>query len=430
MSCGRLVSLGIRLLVVVHSAGLPVVRGGEAPFRKVLISTSRNFYPDELLSPQQRLYTSRVAAPNCKTPWSVRLVTLHGGKQEGVDLVYLDNGAMTITVIPTRGMGILSVRAGDVRLGWDSPIQEVVHPKFINLHDRGGLGWLEGFDEWLCRCGMESNGAPGSDRVVDKAGEETTMELTLHGRVANLPAQEVDLIAEREPPYRLTLRGRVDERMFLGPKLELYTEMSTVPGSREFRIVDVVTNRAGSEQEFQMLYHINFGPPLLEEGSTFLAPLAQVTAMNDHAAKDVAHFDRCTGPTAGFIAQVFCLRPRSDTEGNTLAMIRNKAGSRGASLRFSTRELPYLTLWKNTVAKEDGYVIGIEPGTNFPNNRRVERRFGRVPKLAPGASHTMTLDFAIQVDAGEVAAASDRIVTIQGRQQSVIDQRPLQGKSE
>ena len=417
-------------LVAVLPIALPVMTWAEEPFQKALISAQRNFHPDELLSPKQRAYRSDSVAPNCKVPWSVRLLTLHGGKQEGVDLVLLDNGAMTITVIATRGLGILSVQAGDVRLGWDSPVRDVVHPKFINLQSRGGSGWLEGFNEWLCRCGMESNGHPGTDRLVNKAGEETTMELTLHGRVANLPAQEIDLLAEREPPFRVTVRGRVDEQMFHGPKLELYSEISTVPGSREFRLSDVVTNRGGQEQEFQMLYHINFGPPLLEEGSTFLAPLAQVTAFNDHAAKDVTRFDRFSAPTRDFIEQVYCLRPRSDATGNTLAMIRNKAGNRSASLRFSTQELPYLTLWKNTAAKEDGYVTGIEPGTNFPNNRRVERKFGRVPKLAPGASRAMTLDFAIQVSSAEVTAITDQIAKIQGTQRSVIDERPETEKPE
>ena len=112
-------------------------------------------------------------------------------------------------------------------LGWDSPVKEVVHPSFINLNNRGGLGWLEGFNEWLCRCGMEWNGQPGTDRFVNNTGEETTMDLTLHGRIANLPAQEVELIAEREPPYRITLRGSVARADVHGPKLELTTELST-----------------------------------------------------------------------------------------------------------------------------------------------------------------------------------------------------------
>ena len=45
-------------------------------------------------------------------PWSVRRQRLHGGKQDGVDLVIVDNGRMTITLVPTRGMGILHVVSG------------------------------------------------------------------------------------------------------------------------------------------------------------------------------------------------------------------------------------------------------------------------------------------------------------------------------
>ena len=167
---------------------------------------------------------------------------------------------------------ILSVTAGDVRLGWDSPVKEIVHPQFINLQSRGGLGWLDGFNEWLCRCGLESNGHPGTDKFINNVGDEATMELTLHGKIANLPAQEVEVIVDREPPYRIHLRGKVDERMFYGPKLELQTEISTEPGTSTFRVADVITNHGAQPQEFEILYHTNYGRPLLEAGSTFVAP--------------------------------------------------------------------------------------------------------------------------------------------------------------
>ena len=128
-------------------------------------------------------------------------------------MIWIDNGKLQIGVIPTRGMGILSVMMDGTRvLGWDSPVKDMVHPSLVNLNSRGGLGWLDGFNEWLCRCGMEWNGQPGTDRFINNMGEESTMELTLHGRIANLPAQEVVLIAQRDPPYRLTLRGIVHER--------------------------------------------------------------------------------------------------------------------------------------------------------------------------------------------------------------------------
>ncbi len=387
------------------------------PFRKTLISTRDNVRVDEVT------ISGKEVTP--KQPgWSVKKLTLHGGKQEGVDVIVVDNGALQFTVIPTRGMGVLSVTRGDVRLGWDSPVKEVVHPRHINLQSRGGLGWLDGFNEWMVRCGLESNGHPGTDKFINNVGDEATMDLTLHGKIQNIPASEVEVVVDREPPHRIRIRGRVDERMFYGPKLELQTEISTEPGAGAFRISDTITNRGAEEQEFEIIYHANYGPPLLEEGSTFLAPVAKVTPFNEHAAKEVANYARYAGPTAGFVEQVYCIRPLADKDGRTLIALQNKAGDRAVSMSFSVKELPYVSLWKNTNAVDEGYVTGLEPGTNFPNNRRIERKLGRVPKLAPGASHIATIDFAVLTSAEETRQLAERIAAIQSTAKPVLEQQP------
>jgi len=109
-------------------------------------------------------------------------------------------------------------------------------------------------------------------------------------------------------------------------------------------------------------------------------------------------------------------------------MLQNARRDRAASITFSVRELPYLTQWKNTAAAADGYVAGIEPGTNFPYNRRVERQFGRVPRLTAGASRSFTVDFAIHRGAAEVRAVADRIAAIQGGRRPQIDAQPVEPK--
>ena len=53
----------------------------------------------------------------------------------------------------------------------ESPVEEIVHPKYIDLESRGGLGWLEGFNEWMVRCGLEFAGHPGEDTTNTGAGE-------------------------------------------------------------------------------------------------------------------------------------------------------------------------------------------------------------------------------------------------------------------
>jgi hypothetical protein len=388
------------------------------PYRHKLTSVADNVHVGEFE------INSKVATPNCPVPWSIRKVRLHGGRQEGSELIIVDNGMLQVTLIPTRGMGILSARLGDVRLGWDSPVKEVVHPRFMNLQARGGLGWLEGFNEWMVRCGLESNGQAGKDEFINNMGDKATMDLTLHGKIANLPAQEVEVAVERESPFRITIRGIVHERMVFGPKLELDTILSTVPGTNTFRIRDVVTNRGAQPEEFEMLYHANFGKPLLEEGAKFLAPAERVTPFNANAARDVDTYNQFSGPTPGYIEQVYLFRPIAGTDGRTTIALRNKAGDKAASMSYAVKELPYLTLWKNTSADADGYVAGLEPGTNYPNNRRVERQAGRVPKLAGGGSHAMTLDIAIHANSAQVEEITRRIAAIQGNREPIIDRQP------
>src|SRR5262249_14286371 len=272
--------VAVALLLVLAPGAL-----GE-PFKQELTSVANNVHIAAFD------ITSKEITPNCPVAWSIRKFVLHGGRQDGSELIFIDNGSLQITLSPTRGMGVLSARLGDVRLGWDSPVKEVVHPTFMNLQARGGLGWLEGFNEWMVRCGLENNGQAGKDEFINNMGDKATMDLTLHGKIANLPAQEVEVMVDREAPFRITILGVVHERMVFGPKLELATGVSTVPGSNTFRIQDVVTNRGAQPEEFQMLYHANFGKPLLEEGARFLAPVEKVTPFNANAARDVDKYNQ------------------------------------------------------------------------------------------------------------------------------------------
>jgi hypothetical protein len=137
-----------------------------------------------------------------------------------------------------------------------------------------------------------------------------------------------------------------------------------------------------------------------------------VTPFNDHAASEIKQYDQYPGPKPGTIQQVYNIQPLADQSGHTLVMIRNKAADSAALLRFDTHELPCLTLWKNVAAHEDGYVTSIEPGTNYLNNRRIERKHGRVPTPSPSESYSITIDFAIQVGISEVEQLAQEVTRI------------------
>ena len=70
-----------------------------------------------------------------------------------------------------------------------------------------------------------------------------------------------------------------------------------VPGEKTWRIEDTVTNLGDSTQEFQVIYHTNFGPPLLEEGAEAIFPARTLQPMNAKAAGAVGGHATYAAPT-------------------------------------------------------------------------------------------------------------------------------------
>lgn len=350
--------------------------------------------------------------------WSIKKRTLRGGLRDGVDVVEVHNGALGFTVVPTRGMGIWKGNYRGLALGWDSPVRGPVHPKFVHQEERGGIGWLQGFDEWIVRCGLDSNGAPGEDVVIDNNGNPMKITLPLHGRIANSPAHHVEVEVQTEPPYEIAVIGHVEESALFCPQLELRTRISTRPGSNSLTIADEVVNLKATPSEMELLYHCNFGPPFLDPGAQLLAPDHEVAPRDARAVEGIGHFNTYLGPTAGYVEQVYWHDLFADEKTNqTVAALRNSSGDRAVVLRFDKRQLPYFTQWKNTGALEDGYVTGLEPGTNFPNPRKFEREQGRVVKIPPGKSYECVLTV-------EICATRDQVAGVEREIQSLAKSSP------
>ena len=77
--------------------------------------------------------------------WSVPKRTLAGGPSDGVDVVDLNNGELSMSILPTRGMGLWRGTYHGIPIEWKSPVARPVHPSLVNLQERSGLGWNESF---------------------------------------------------------------------------------------------------------------------------------------------------------------------------------------------------------------------------------------------------------------------------------------------
>lgn len=245
----------------------------------------------------------------------ISLRTLHGGLRDGVSVLVVQSGDFRVVLLPTRGMGVWKAWYDEIELGWQSPVRGPVHPSFVPVHDPSGLGWLDGFDEMIVRCGMESNGAP----EFDEAGR---LAYPLHGRIANLPAHKVSVTVDGDSG-EISVTGVVDETRFIFQKLRLTATVTITPSRIGFRIQDKVENLSADPAGVQMLYHCNFGSPILGEGAQVVLPVAEMTPRDEGAAAALTAWDTYAAPTAGVSEQVYFFDLHADPDGNTEAMLED-----------------------------------------------------------------------------------------------------------
>jgi Domain of unknown function (DUF4432) len=362
-------------------------------------------------------------------PWSVKKHRLRGGRRDGVDLIIVDNGALRFSIVPTRGMGLWNGWYDGNRLGWDSPVTDgPVHPSLVNLAAAGGLGWLDGFDELLARCGLENNGAPFEVKTRKPDGSESNTTLGLHGKIANIPASYVAVHVATEPPHEIVVEGHVQESRLFGPQVRMVTKIATVPGSNALVVRDEFVNLKEQPVEIQILYHWNFGPPFLGPGSRFVAPLKSVTPRDARAQEGIKQHDLYGAPEPGSTEQVYYheLHSRASGDRRTLAMLRNQAGDKGVVLRFHQDQLPAFTLWKNTGGLRDGYVTGLEPGTNYPNARPFEKAHNRVVTLPVDGHYVAETTLEVLTTTEAVTAAEAEVKTLQAKGAAAVNLKPIE----
>jgi len=337
------------------------------------------------------------------TDFTVTKKTLHGGKQEGSTLITIETKNLEVSLIPTRGMDIYEMKSHGIRYGWKSPVNEIINPAYMNLQMRNGLGWLDGFNEMMVRCGYEWTGHPG---------QENGQLLSLHGRAGNTPASTVIVSVDETAPYTIHVKGLIKENTFKFSALETWTELSVTPGEKTVKIHDELTNNSDYDRNYQIIYHSNFSQPILEEGAKFVAPVKQISPFNEYAKKGLKDWQSYLAPTKGFDEMVFNVIPFADKDGKTVVMLHNQAGDSGVAIHFNTTQLPVLSLWKNTDTLKQGYVTGLEPGTSFAYPRQIERKQGRVKTLAPNGKQSFDLEYSVLTNAADVSSVQNEIDAI------------------
>jgi len=313
----------------------------------------------------------------------IRLMELQDGFERALRIADVRTGSgLRFQVSIDRGMDISLADYKGCPLAWRSANGDV-HPSYF---DPRGTGWARSFPGGLMTgCGMSFLGAPCID-----AGEE----LGLHGRLSNLPASEVRTETRWEDnTCIMQLHGSVRESGLFKENLLLRRTIETRLGESRITIHDHVKNEGYQTAPLMMLYHINVGWPLVDDGSRLLLNAKSMKPRDAEAEKGVDEATSFSSPIPGYREQVFFHDLRADADGFATALLLSSKRHMGLYVRFRQKELPRYIEWKMT--GQGTYVVGMEPANCGVGGRAKERAAGTLQFLEPGEDRLFFVQLGI-----------------------------------
>ncbi|MBO7728355.1 MAG: aldose 1-epimerase family protein [Oscillospiraceae bacterium] len=293
---------------------------------------------------------------------TLRRVTINEGRAKGTEIIEVKTaGGLELDILPDAGLDIGQCRYKGVNMSWmskngyDNPAVIVPYEtEFVNTFP-GGL---------LYTCGLRSAGPANRDK-----GEWHP----LHGRYHSLAAEQVCAEIENN---EIVVKGTIRETALFGHVLELRREYRIPVFGAQIALRDKLTNLAHQSEEYQLLYHCNFGWPLVSaEARVELPEARKTTPRTPFAATGLGQETTFTEPVPGEEERVFF---HEDMEHR--ASIVNPAINTRMTITWSDT-LPILSHWRSMASGD--YVCGLEPSNSYIMGRAEERKNGTLPVLKP-----------------------------------------------
>ena len=324
---------------------------------------------------------------------------LDNGAGRGTRVAWINTGTgLRYKVVIDRSMDVAEAFFNQHSLAWLSHGGITTSESAVNR----GIDWLRTFGGGLLTtCGLTHVGGPEQDSFGERG---------LHGPISNIPA-EIESIIQPDPKsgqLAMSITGRMRESRVFGPSLELKRTISGTLGQPSIRIQDTVTNRANTPAPHMLLYHFNFGWPLVDEGTRLLWKgdwQAREGGINGAIFREGYDFKTCPAPIdthSGTGEAVAFIDPTADESGHCTAGLFNERLGLAVSLRFQKAQLPWLTNWQHWSKGE--YVTGIEPGTHPPIGQAKAREEGSLLFLEPGESRSYEIELNVLTNHAQIDA--------------------------
>jgi hypothetical protein len=334
----------------------------------------------------------------------VRLVELADGAERGVRVLEFRTGTgFVFDVLADRAFDVGRCELGGVPLAWQSPVG-FGGPWFSEPE---GLGFFRNWGGGLVTtCGLDHALFMATDTAEQyHYPPKPTEEYGLHGRASGTPAR---LTGYGEvwngDDCMLFAEGEIVQAAVFGEQLRLRRRIEALVGESRLTIRDAVENIGYARTPHMLLYHVNIGFPVVDEGSELLVPATGVEARGSYP---VEGYRRLTAPERGFVEQVFEHELATEEGGTVPVAVVNRRFGIGAYEVFRLDQLPHHFVWR--MLGEGTYVVGIEPCTNRTAGRLDARSRGELIELEPGESRRYDLELGALAGAEEVDRFDERV---------------------
>ena len=290
------------------------------------------------------------------------------GRAKGTEGCRIENGKLGFTVLVDRCLDIYDLRFSGKLISYLSETG-VVHPAYYEAH---GSGWLRSFCAgFLTTCGLTQAGEPCAF-----GGEAHG----LHGRISNIPAQNVAVSYEREGgQFSFCISGEVRQTCHQKENLVLRRRIRTRYGTDTLVIEDEIRNEGASSSPLMLLYHFNFGYPFLCGRTTLSLPPALPRGFDKYSEQ---HKDLYNEFGRSAMDRELTLVHELLHRGETCFHITD--GETSIRFSYDNTHLPYIAQWRHLFEKS--YVLGVEPCNNHINGVAWEADHGALKWIEPGAA--------------------------------------------
>lgn len=293
--------------------------------------------------------------------------TLNNGPGRGSRIAQVNTGAgLRYTVALDRGADLVEAHHNQHALAYLTQNRTKPPSHAVHRDAEWLVNWPGGL---LTTCGPEHFGHPR---------EEATGPSPLHGRYSNQPA-EVEMLVNPDPhqnKHEMLISAITRDTRGYGPNLEVRRMIQSVLGENRIRLFDQTTNRDPVPNAFGLLYHMNFGWPLLDEGSRLILS-GRIDPWPDAMQEaplpdDVDGYKHVLGPQADWAdkSRGCIITPEADDQGNAHVGVMNESLQLAVEIAFPVRHVPRVMVWQHYAPGM--YVCGMEPMVGTPFGAATE----------------------------------------------------------